>query len=629
MFFNIEKIEDILKIESVPFSQRFDPCSTYELIKRSAQRFPDNPAIRYLDSADIIEDEAFVFTYSEFLYSLHQTANLFSRLGIAKSDVVSYLLPNLPQTHMTIWGGEIAGIVNPINPMLDASVIADIMNEAGTRVLVALGPAPGTDIWSKVELVAAKVKSLKAILRVDPGALRGLSTLPALDDGSALAGVPVLDFDQARLKEQGDNMSLVSERRPEDIASYFHTGGTTGQPKIAQHSHLNETANASIFSAIVARDEPLNFFVGLPLFHVNAVVGTGLGVFANGGCVTLLTSQGYRNPAVHKNFWKLVEKYKATHFSCVPTVLTSLLSTSVEESDISSLDFAICGAAPLSTALFEAFERQFNIKILEGYGLTEGTCVSSLNPPNGLRRIGSVGMRLPYQSMKAVVVDADGKYLRDCKVDEVGVIVIRGPNVFPGYKQAESNARIFVYDDWLSTGDMGRQDAEGYFWLTGRAKDLIIRGGHNIDPSVIESSLAKHAAVAEVAAIGQPDSYAGELPCAYVTLKPGCSLTVNDLLEYARINIHERAAIPVCIEIIEDMPLTGVGKIFKPALRLMATERVLGAVLADADIEATLSAHNDASRGLVVSIRSESPRTLLEKALEQFAITIDIDAAGS
>jgi fatty-acyl-CoA synthase len=621
--YNIASKADIEMIEEIPFSQRFSYKSTYELIKFSAQMNPDHPAIRYLQTADPNETPI-VLSYSDFLRKLHQAANLFAHLGIGENDVVSYLLPNLPQTHITIWGAEATGIVNPINPMLEPDVIADIMNEAGTKVIVALGPVCDSDIWQKLETIAVKVNSLQTILRVDPEALIDNSSMAPLDNDSSIAGVPVLDFDQAISKEEDTCLIRTKTKTVDSIAAYFHTGGTTGRPKIAQHTHINQVANASIFATIIGKDDPANFFVGLPLFHVNAVVATGLGVFASGGSVTLLTNKGYRNPQVLSNFWTLVDKYQATHFSCVPTVLTSLLNTEVGDSDISSLDFALCGAAPLSSTLFEAFENTFNVRILEGYGLTEGTCVSSLNPSKGERRIGSIGLRMPYQNMKTVILDADGVYVRDCDVDEVGVIVISGPNVFPGYKQMNKKSNVFVSEGWLNSGDLGRQDKNGYFWLTGRAKDLIIRGGHNIDPSTIESCLAKHPAIAEVAAIGQPDGYAGELPCAYVTLKPNHSVTLDSLKNHIKKHITERAAIPTYIEIIKTMPLTGVGKIFKPDLRRRAAERVLSDVLIKANIKANTKARLDEKRGLIVSILSNHTKSEIEKALKNFSIFTEI-----
>ena len=609
--FTITDRADIDAMEKTPLDRHIQASSTYHLIKLSAERYPDNPAIRFLATGDM-SDSPLILTYREFLIQIHQTANLFFRLGTGHKDVISCLLPNLPQTHLTIWGGQATGIVNPVNPMLEPAVIADILNEAGTRILVVPGAAIAPDIWQKVKKIAGTVPGLKYILCVGPA------------EQDILSGIPVMNFDRARAAEEGGFLLNDRKTDPQDICAYFHTGGTTGQPKLARHSHMNEITNATIVAGLTNMGGQINSFVGLPLFHVNAVIVSGLGIFINGGCITLLTAQGFRNQAIIKNFWKLVDKYQATQFSCVPTVLTSLLNSRVGNSDISSLKFVICGAAPLSVALCEEFEKAFDVRVMEGYGLTEGTCVSAFNPLNGERRIGSIGMRLPYQSMKTVIIDGEGKFVRDCDIDEVGVIVIKGPNIFPGYRQASANKQLFVADGWLNTGDLGRQDAGGYFWLTGRSRDLIIRGGHNIDPGNIESCLAHHPAVAQVAAIGQPDAYAGELPCAYITLKPDRTVTPEELRAYARDHIQERAAVPVYIEILAEMPLTGVGKIFKPALRLMATERIITDSLDKAEITATVSLRNDEKYGLVASIQTTHERKKIQKLLGKFAFRIEL-----
>ena len=263
----------------------------------------------------------------------------------------------------------------------------------------------------------------------------------------------------------------------------------------------------------------------------------------------------------------------------VPTVLSMLLDVPVEGLDLSRLRYAMCGAAPLSVQVFRAFEERTGLKLLEGYGLTEATVVSSCNPRDGERKVGSVGLRIPYQEMKTVILDDDGEYLRDCRTDEIGVIVMRGPNVFQGYVEEAHNQGVWVDGDWLNTGDMGRMDEDQYTWLTGRKKELIIRGGHNIDPAVVEEVLYQIDGVAEAAAVGQPDRHAGEVVVAFVTPKAGVKLEAEEIERYCRENITERAAIPKNVHIIDPMPVTAVGKIFKPALRHQAIREVFTAEL--------------------------------------------------
>ena len=267
----------------------------------------------------------------------------------------------------------------------------------------------------------------------------------------------------------------------------------------------------------------------------------------------------------------------------MPTVYSSLLQVPRGDRDLTAIQYGVCGAAPMPVELFNRFQRETGIKILEGYGLTEGGCVSTLNPPAGASDAGSIGIRLPWQRVLPMKLDADGRYLRDAAIDEVGVICINGPNLFEGYLNPEHNRRIWVMrpgadgklERWLNTGDLGRVDANGYFRLSGRQKELIIRGGHNIDPRLIEECLQKHPSVAMVAAVGRPDEHSGEVPVAYIQLRPDKRAAPDELLRFAQSAIPERAAWPKEIRIVPALPTTAVGKIFKPALMLREVEALV------------------------------------------------------
>jgi fatty-acyl-CoA synthase len=427
----------------------------------------------------------------------------------------------------------------------------------------------------------------------------------------------VLDFDAELARQPADR--LVSGRviEPHEICAYFHTGGTTGSPKLAQHTHWGEVYQAWVLARLIGLGTSDTMLLGLPLFHVNAVIVTGLSPFYAGASTVILSPTGYRNPEVIRSFWKIVERYRATVFSGVPTIYASLLNVPLAAADVSSLRFGVCGAAPMPVELFQNFERATGIKILEGYGLTESTCAASFSPGDGERRIGSIGIRFPYQLMKCVKLDNEGKYTGDCKPGEVGVVAISGPNVFPGYKQAKFNKAAFVEPGWLNTGDLGRQDEDGYFWLVGRAKDLIIRGGHNIDPGQIEEVLHRHPAVALAAAIGKPDAYAGEVPVAYVQLKPGVSATGEELCDFAKSRVPERPAAPVEIFVVEKIPLTAVGKIFKPELRYDITVRALGEALKPLEVEgisSRVTAGPHDSHGLLARVEVSAQDTAAAEA---------------
>ena len=407
--------------------------------------------------------------------------------------------------------------------------------------------------------------------------------------------------------QNGDILESTRVIDPNDIASYFHTGGTTGVPKLAQHTHINEAYMTWIMAQSIDIDGSTGSnFCGLPLFHVNAFFVSGLIPFSKGTTVILAPPQGYRAPGLIKNFWKLVEKYKIHSFSGVPTIYAALIDVPLDGCDISSLTYGICGAAPMPPKLITRFQNKIGIRILEGYGLTENTCVASSNPYAGLSKVGSIGLRIPYTQVKIVKMNGDN-YIEDCYPGEIGNIVLKGPGVFPGYKEETRNSGALLGDGWLNTGDLARMYKEEYIWLTGRAKDLIIIGGHNIDPSMIEDTLSEHEAVELAAAIGQPDARLGEVPVAYVMLRKGFDLTANGLLRYAKEHISERAACPTRIEIINTMPVTAIGKIFKPSLRHLATEYAFRKILSEVGIKFDISFEDDPKHGDVVVLKLHNP----------------------
>ena len=556
----LRSLADVEAIERVPIAERLgDTVSSYAAIARQAKATPRAPALTCVPEGDPALGES-RYDYATLLGRITQAANAFHALGVGRADVVSYLLPNLPETHFTLWGAEAVGIVNPVNPFLEVDHMVGILNAAGTKLLVAQGRLDTPGIWEKVEFMRDRVPSLRAVLRVG---------------GSGPCPPWALDFEALLAKQSGTELAATPPRG-DDVASYFHTGGTTGTPKLARRTHFNEAANAWSVTTVADIGPKDTLLCGLPLFHSNAMMVTGLAPFSVGAHVVLLASAGFRDPRTFAAFWRSVERYRATFFSSVPTVLSALLNVPRGDADIASLRFAICGAASLAPELFQRFEQATGLKLLEGYGMTEATCVSSLNPRDGERAIGSIGLRLPYQEMKVVQLGADGEIARPAATDEIGTIVLRGPFVFTGYVDARDDRGVRLADGWLNTGDLGRQDDKGYFWLTGRAKDLIIRGGHNIDPAMIEEGLMRHPAVELAAAVGKPDAHAGELPMAYVTLRRGADCDSAELLAHARSAITERAAVPVDVVVIEAMPLTAVNKIFKPALRQRAIALAIG-----------------------------------------------------
>ncbi|WP_020205559.1 acyl-CoA synthetase [Cupriavidus sp. WS] len=551
--------DDIASFEQVPLEARALPVSVYEAIRARAALQPGAPAIRYLpDGSDLGVEMA--WSYAELVARITQIANFLSALGVGRADRVGILMPNTPEAHACLWAAETVGVACPINFMLEPSQISSILEEAGCKVLIAFGPHPDFDIWEKCQ--ALRAGGLTHVLRAT---MAGVAE-SAGDDGEGAGGPAVLALAGYRACP-ADALSFAAVTDAATTAALFHTGGTTGAPKLAMHSHGNQVAN-SWAQALSMHMAPGHVrLCGLPLFHVNGAIANGLVLYMAGACLVLTGLKGYRDAGVVRNFWRIVDKYKAQSFAAVPTFLVSLAQVEIGDADISSLEFLRCGTAPLSRQLAHDFAALSGVDIMEGYGLTEGTSVSAMNPRFGEKRIGSVGLRMPYQRVQIRRMERGAAPGALCADNEYGLVYISGPNVIAGYLDAAETAAVFTPDGWYNTGDIGRFDADGYLWLTGRQKDIIIRGGHNLDPRMIEEALYAHPDVQHAAAIGRPDRYTGEMPVAYVTLRPGARVDSESLLRFAAERIPERAAVPKCVKIIREMPLTSVGKIFKPPLR--------------------------------------------------------------
>lgn len=643
----IASYHDVVSIEKVGIPADF-PTNTYDLIKQGASVNPKASALSFfLQTKDYKTPET--WSYQQLVEKITQTANFFHGLGANKDTVIAFILPNLPETHFVIWGGQAAGIVTAINPLLEPEVMSELLNTVKVSILVTIAPFPNTDLWQKVSQIIPTVSSLQHLVLINiANRVKGLKQLPAqllqrkvVFDQYGIHGIKsalprniqLHDFHQAIKPYAKQHLNSRRKISPDDYSSFFCTGGTTGLPKIAMRTHRNEISNAWSAAQFLGDgvDSDKRIFCGLPLFHVNAVLVTGLLPFSEGAHVILGTPQGYRGDGVVQNFWKLVEHYQINFFSGVPTLYAYLLQVPLKGENIQSLEYGLCGAAPLPLEVIRSFQEKTGLKMLEGYGLTEGTCVSSVNPPLGEPRVGSIGIRIPGQQMKAVILNEQGNYERDASVNEIGVLTISGPNVFAGYTLPEQNKNIWLdlKDDqrWLNTGDLGYQDEKGYFYLTGRKKELIIRGGHNIDPLSIEEPMLKHPAVELVAAIGRPDRDAGELPVVYVQLKQGMKATPEALLEFAKVHIGERAAIPKRVEIIEQIPLTAIGKIYKVPLKHKEIESELNDALKKSQIRPhSLRVIDDKSKGIIISVRVQDQETLQAAltTLQSYPFNVDI-----
>ncbi len=597
--------EDLKQIEQqMPWEARELPDTIYKFLTLTKERFPDRPAVSYqLLSGE--KDKAETLTWSQLHTKAVQAANLFRDLGIGENDTVAYVLPNSNETLITLLGGMIAGIASPINPLLEPEQIGSILRETDAKVVVTLKAFPKTDVAQKVAEAVRHAPHVHTVLEIDlnryltPPKSWIVPLVRPKNPGNHHAYVKSFNVELAKQNTTLDFEDSAGDR----VGAYFHTGGTTGMPKVAQHLYSGMIYNGWIGHELLFTEED-NIMCPLPLFHVFAVHVIVQAAIASGAHVVFPTPAGYRGDGVFDNFWKLIERWKISFIITVPTAVAALMQRPVN-ADISSVKTAFSGSAPMPLELFKRFEKTCGVDIVEGYGLTEATCLVSCNPPTGNKKVGSVGLPFPYTDVRIFKETSEGPV--ECAVDEVGEICVDNPGVHEGntYTEAEKNKELFYHHKFLRTGDLGRIDEDGYLWITGRAKDLIIRGGHNIDPAEIEEAMLAHHDVAFAGAIGQPDAYAGEVPCVYVELIDGATVTVEELRKHAKVHIHERAALPKHVEVMDELPKTAVGKIFKPDLRKAAISRIYNAALEEAGVAArVISVLDDKKRGLIAELES-------------------------
>jgi fatty-acyl-CoA synthase len=467
-----------------------------------------------------------------------------------------------------------------------------------------------------------RAANLFASLGASPGASGargGVATmLPALVEthatlwGAATAGFAVpLNF----LLQPDDRLVFGEARRDTDIAAYFHTGGTTGTPRLVANTHRGQLVAAFGGAVLGGLRETDTLTATLPLFHVGGTVFCALSTFMAGASLLVMSPGGLRNPAMVQGFWRLAAQHRATLVGGVPTSVGAVLETPLDGVDLSGVRAGFTGAASLPLAIGERFREVTGCGLHEVYGMTEASGVIAIDAVDGAGGSGSVGWALPYTRVRVRRQLADGTLGEDCRDGEVGIITVAGPHVSPGYLDPAHDAGVFV-DDALNTGDLGYTDGAGRLHIAGRAKDLIIRSGHNIDPLMIENAMAEHPAVALAAAVGMPDAYAGELPVCYITLRPGASTTQDELQAHAQRTLGERPAWPKAIHVVDAIPLTSVGKIYKPQLRCDAAARVVTRIVCEqlGIREAQVVASEGGRRGM--RLRVALPHSASESAAD-------------
>ena len=539
----------------VPADVEVPEVPLYRLLEDSARGFPGRSALIFYGRR---------FSYRWLLDSVNRFARgLRDRWDVGSGDVVALLLPNTPQFPVALYGALRAGAaVTPINPLYTGYEIARQIRKAGARVLVAL------DIFADRvrEAVEQHNADLDAVIYTGVG-----EALPRL-----LGLVYRLRSRPPRIRADGRRTVLLREllaRSPpepprvdvdprRDTAVLMFTGGTTGEPKGTMLTHYNIVANVVQIDAWWRRGtKGRDIMVGvLPWFHIygqTAVLHTGIYRAA-----TILTYPRFDVKRILRD----IGRYRANVFHGVPTIYSKIISLpDVSKYKLDSIEVCISGAGALPKAVAERFEKLTGAKLREGYGLTEASPVTHINPIYGRHKLGSIGVPIP-STLAAVAHPEEPRLLPP---GEIGEIVVSGPQVMKGYIDEEANRKVFFAccgRRWLRTGDMGYMDEEGFFYIVDRKKDVIKYKGYSVYPREIEEVLYMHDCIAEAAVIGVPHPHVGERVKAFVAPKPGCTLTVEEVLEWARRHLAPYK-VPKEVEIRSELPKSAVGKVLRRVLR--------------------------------------------------------------
>jgi fatty-acyl-CoA synthase len=579
-----------------------------DLIAGGALADPDADAIVYLRSP--LDPAPVVISHGHLMGSIKAAESFFRAQGIGKDDVVAILLPTCPATIAAIWGAAACGIAEPLNLLFTREAIIAQLNAVQAKLLLA--PPPGTPggLYEKIEGLQKDVPSLRRIV------------IAPLDGSIAFDG-EVLESDPAWRNDYG---KCTDTSEAERVAVMLPTGGTTGHPKVARLSNRAMVASCVASRLALDMNRGDRGLIALPLFHVG-----GLFIFLGAGLSATTTfviagPGGARDPAFVANYWKLIQTHRITHAGGVPTTLGAIADIPVGDHDISSLRITATGAATCPPEIERRYlARSGGSCVQQIYGMTE-LAGGITHDVAGVRpRAEAVGTQNP---MAELAILADGKLHTGPWPSPVGELLSSGPQVFAGYVDEKQTEEAF-HDGWLRSGDICRIDADGFVYILGRAKDLIIRGGHNIDPRSIEDAALAFPGVALAAAVGRPDTHAGEVPMLFVSVQPGATIDPQALSAFVLERILEPPARPRTVSIVAEMPVTPIGKIFKPKLREIAAgdaARDLLSAEGFAD-DVTVEAVTDPSRGLYLRVSGTPSRAAAAKQLlQRFPVKFEIQA---
>jgi len=584
----VRTLADVQAIEQIPLEQRITRWDFALNLLDGCRHDPQRAALHVTNNGNI-DGPVVTWTFAQLEQRSIQVANLLRAQGLGPDDVVAIVTPTVPGLFATMIGGLLAVRPFPINWMLDAHALGDLIERSEAKALIALGPTPGFAIWDNVSAaLAAMDKPPKLFTLHDPFS-------PAHPH----------DLLTAAAAHAGDRLEFPRDTAQRTtVACYVHSGGTTGHPKIVKVTHGGMVFRqwaANVCLAFTPADVVLS---DTPIFHIGGLLVRGLVSTADGHTTIIPSMHGARDKTYIASYWRYVERYGITQISGVPTTLAVLAKNPPTTENISTLrPYFGTGSTALAPAVQDKIVAITGARALQSYGLTENTSHVSVDPRDGEMRRGCSGIRVPYTTVRIAKVDGSGNVLRECEPGEIGMVLVRSPGVAAGYLDPSQNAGVFLPDGFLVTGDLGSVDADGYVRISGRQKDIIIRSGHNIEPGLIENALLQSPWVAQAAAIGKPDAHAGELPIAYVELHPGAQVSAEELLQYAAQRIPERPAVPKELIFVDKLPLTAVGKPMKHLLQMEAARRVFTEALEPVTGPWVLDVANTGGSGLKLTLR--------------------------
>jgi len=535
----------------VPRTLTYPEVPLYRFLEDTTQKFPDNPAIIFLNGK---------MTYRTLDGLVNRLANALIGLGVRKGDRVAIYTANCPQYIIAYYATlKAGGIVVPVNPLYVAREVEHQLKDSGAETIVVMSRFYPVvqEVRNRTPLKNIIVTNIKEYF---PPLIKFLFTLAKEKQGGDRVVVSPGDYEWGALLSKASDARPNVPVSPDDTACLQYTGGTTGVPKGAELSHRNVVANTLQCRAWFPRIEEGKevILTALPLFHsFGMTTCMNFGIYIGGAMVLI------PNPRDIHDLLKNIARHRPTIFPGVPTMYVAINNhPDTPKYDLSSIKACISGAAGLPLEVQKKFQEITGAALVEGYGLSEASPVTHANPLFGENRIGTIGLPFPDTDCKIVDVETGTK---EMPIGEPGEVIVKGPQVMKGYWNRPEETAATLRDGWLYTGDIGVMDADGYFRIVDRKKDMIIAGGFNVYPRDVEEVLYQHPKVQEAVVAGVPDPYRGETVKAYIVLKPGETATEEEIIEFCRGKLA-KFKVPTRVEFRDSLPKSMVGKILRRVL---------------------------------------------------------------